>query len=232
MKKKLALLMVMTTVLLAACGKTEPAVNQDETGSSVAESSQETTQSSEEVVEPEAKAYVPGTYTDNKYESTYVGYTFTAPEGCTFMSPEELAAENGIDADTFAAGGEALETYYEQASNIIDFNASMESGASVYMNVAQMLTHDITLEEYTQVILGELTSMTDMTCTLLEEAKVVQFMGRECTEALVSIEMEGITLYQKYFMFVEPTYTGTITVTYADGMEAEKDALIAGFAAN
>ena len=232
MKKKLALLMVMTTVLLAACGKTEPAVNQDETGSSVAESSQETTQSSEEVVEPEAKACVPGTYTDNKYESTYVGYTFTAPEGCTFMSPEELAAENGIDADTFAAGGEALETYYEQASNIIDFNASMESGASVYMNVAQMLTHDITLEEYTQVILGELTSMTDMTCTLLEEAKVVQFMGRECTEALVSIEMEGITLYQKYFMFVEPTYTGTITVTYADGMEAEKDALIAGFAAN
>lgn len=232
MKKKLALLMVMTTVLLAACGKTEPAVNQDETGSSVVESSQETTQSSEEVVEPEAKAYVPGTYTDNKYESTYVGYTFTAPEGCTFMSPEELAAENGIDADTFAAGGEALETYYEQASNIIDFNASMESGASVYMNVAQMLTHDITLEEYTQVILGELTSMTDMTCTLLEEAKVVQFMGRECTEALVSIEMEGITLYQKYFMFVEPTYTGTITVTYADGMEAEKDALIAGFAAN
>ena len=61
---------------------------------------------------------------------------------------------------------------------------------------------------------------------------MVQFMGRECTEALVSIEMEGITLYQKYFMFVEPTYTGTITVTYADGMEAEKDALIAGFAAN
>ncbi len=232
MKKKLALLMIMATMVLTACGKTEPSVNLEDTESgSVAESTENTLESSEEPA-VEVKAYVPGTYTDNKYESTYVGYVFTAPEGCTFMSPEELALENGMDADTFAAGGDALEAFYEQAANIVDFNASMESGASVYFNIAQMLTYDITLEEYTQVLLEELTSMTDMTCTLLEEAQVVEFMGRECTKAIVSIEMEGITLYQQYYMFLEPTYTGTITVTYADGMEADKDALIAGFAAN
>lgn len=232
MKRKLVLLLVLTTLTLAACGKSEPTVNTQESSSeSVVESTESQPESSEEPA-PEVKAYVPGIYTDNKYESTYVGYVFTAPEGCTFMTPEELALENGIDAETFAAGGEALETFYAQATNIIDFNASTETGANVYFNVAQMLTYDITLEEYTQVILEELTSVTEMTCNLVEEAQAVEFMGRECTKALVSIEMEGITLYQQYYMFIEPTYTGTVIVTYAEGMEAEKDALIAGFAAN
>lgn len=232
MKKKLALLMVMTTVLLAACGNAEQTANPSESNSgSTVESSESVPESSQEPA-PEVKAYMPGTYTDNKYEGTFVGYTFTAPEGCTFTSQEELALENGIDADTFAAGGEELETLYAQMPNVIDFYATMESGASAYLNVAQMLTHDITLEEYTQVIIEELTAMTDMKCTLLEEAKVVEFMGRECTTATVSIEMEGVVLYQQYYMFIEPTYTGTITVTYADGMEADKEALIAGFAAN
>ena len=232
MRRKLALFLVLTTVTLAACGKPEPTINAGKSDSgSTAESTEGISESSEE--NPvDVKAYIPGVYTDNKYESSYVGYVFTAPEGCTFMSPEELASENGIDAATFEAGGEALENYYAQAANVVDFNAFMESGASVYFNVVQMLSYDITLEEYTQVILDELTSMADVTCTLLEDTQVVEFLGRECTKAMVSIEMEGITLYQQYYMFIEPTYTGTITVTYADGMEADRDALIAGFAVN
>lgn len=231
MKKKIALLLVMTTLVLTACGAPKQDVNTDLPESSSVVESTEETPSSEEEAEPEMKAYVPGILTDNKFESAYAGYTFTAPEGCTFMTAEEVAAENGIDADTFAAGGEALANAYAQTSGIVEFNASTEMGNNVYMQVTQMLTHGITLEEYSQIVLDELTSMEEMNCTLVEEAKVVDFLGRQCTKALVSIEMDGLVLYQQYFLFLEPTYTGTITVTYVEGYEAERDALVAGFAA-
>lgn len=238
MKKKIALLMVMTTLVLTACGAPaqDADTNQPES-SSVVESTEETPSSSEEVqeeesTEPEAKAYVAGTYTDNKFESAYVGYSFTAPEGTVFLSAEELAAENGIDAETVAAGAEALAEAYAQLDNAIEFNASTVNGANIYMQVTQMLSFGISLEEYTQIVLDEITAMEGMVCTIVEEPQVVEFIGKECTKTVVSIEMEGMVIYQQYYMFLEPTYTGTITVTYAEGMEADRDALIAGFAAN
>lgn len=233
MKKKLTLLLVMTTLALTACGAPKQDADTKQPESSVVESTEDTSSTTEDTeVVPEVQAYVQGTYTDNKFESAYVGYTFTAPEGCTFLSQDELALENGIAEDVIAQGADALAEAYAQLDNIIEFNASTESGANVYMQVTQMLTYGMTLEEYTQLIIAELSGMEDMVCTIVEETQVVDLAGKQCSKTLVSIEMEGFALYQQYYFFLEPTYTGTITVTYADGMEAERDALVAGFAAN
>jgi len=237
MKKKIALLMVMTTLVLTACGTPTQDADTDQPQSSVVESTEETPSSGEEVqeeesTEPKAQAYVPGTLTDNKFESPYVGYTFTAPEGTTFLTAEELAAENGIDADTLAAGGEALAEAYAQAASIIEFNASTAFGSNVYMQIAPMLTMGISLEEYTQIVLDEITGMEEINCTIVEEAQIIDFIGRECSKTLISIDMEGLILKQQYIMFLEPTYTGTIVITYVDGLDSERDAFLAGFAAN
>lgn len=231
MRKKLALLLVMTTVALTACGAPKQDADTKQPESSVVESTEDTTAESTEVVY-EVPAYVQGTYADNKFTSAYAGYTFTAPGGCTFMTAEELAAENGIAADVVAAGTDALVEAYAGLDTIIEFNASTANGANVYLQVNQMLTRGMTVEEYTQLIIGELTAMEGMTCEVVEETQVVEFIGKQCTKTLVSIEMEGFLLYQQYYFFVEPTHTGTVTVTYAAGMEAEKDALIAGFSVN
>ena len=231
MKKKLALLLVLATVALTACGAPKQDTDTKQPESSVVESTEDITAESTEVYY-EVPDYVLGTYTDNKYESAYVGYTFTAPSGCTYLTQEELAAANGIAEDVVAQGADALATAYAKLANIIEFNASTATGANVYLQVNQMLTHGITVEEYTNVIIGELIAMEGMTCEVVEETQLVDFLGKQCTKTLVSIEMEGFVLYQQYYFFVEPTHTGTITVTYATGMEAEKDALIAGFSVN
>ena len=210
----------MTTVALTACGAPKQDADTKQPESSVVESTEDTTAESTEVVY-EVPAYVQGTYADNKFTSAYAGYTFTAPGGCTFMTAEELAA-----------GTDALVEAYAGLDTIIEFNASTANGANVYLQVNQMLTRGMTVEEYTQLNLGELTAMEGMTYEVVEETQVVEFIGKQCTKTLVSIEMEGFLLYQQYYFFVEPTHTGTVTVTYAAGMEAEKDALIAGFSVN
>lgn len=239
MKKKIALLLVMTTLVLTACGTPKQDVNTDlPESSSVVESTEETPSSGEEVqeeesTEPEVRVYVPGTFTEDKYVSAYAGYSFTLPEGCTFLSEEELALENGIDAETFAAGGEALEAFYASTSFIIDFSAFSESGMNTNVQLTQMLTYEMTVDEYANIVLEEMSAEQDgMTCTVIEEVSHVEFIGRDCAKAVLGYELEGVTLYTEHYFFIEPTYVGLVTVTYVPGYETERDAFLAGFAAN
>lgn len=129
MKKAIALILTLCTaaMLLAGCGSPE--------GSADAE-----------------KELTRGTCADNVYTSDYSNLTFTAPEGWTFSSDEEIAAMMGVGLEALEDSNLQLNEELLEQQVIYDTMAlNQETGSSViimYENLAVSGSNNITEEDY------------------------------------------------------------------------------------
>ncbi len=152
MKKKisLALCAVMIFACLAACGgtgKTEPTATPEPTA---------------------APAFAQGVVDGSVYASDYIGLRFTAPEGWTFATNEELMEMVGLSMDTL--GGEItdneLALELAKQATIYDMFAKADDNTANVMvmleNLSASMSSKMTEEEYADVMKQNLEAMTSI----------------------------------------------------------------------
>ncbi len=250
MKRKIAMLMLATALVMTACGNSdaqkgnadatssvEESAAQESNEESQAESNEESQAESNEESQAEstdgseAEGYVQGVFTETGYESEYMGYRFTTPEGCTLMNQEQLLQMMGLSLDVLSEDYSEKMLEYAQQSIVYDlFAAYEETNTNINIVLQPMDTTGITIDDVVEASVSQLESLNSMDITVSDERSTVTIAGQEYTKLLVDNVANGVTMKQELYLALLPDKMVNMTVTYLEGNEAERDALLAAFA--
>ncbi len=239
MKKNLVLVLTAVMLTMTACGEKQDAQTTDVQVSTEAEAqvSNEATESTEATKEENIadgvigsllgiNEYYPGVYTETGYESEFVGYRFTTPENVVLLTQEEREEAMGMSFDQMD-NQDPMAKYAEMAT-IMDMCAQMETGTNVNMTLSMISGDDFTMDEFVTEIKKSLPAQ-GLTAT--EGYETVTFAGKEAAKFGGSMSMQGVMIYQEYYLFLDSDFCGMTTFTWIEGNEAEKQALVDAFAA-
>jgi len=172
--------------------------------------------------------YKPGVYTETGYESAAVGYRFVAPEGCILSTEEQLVELMGTSYELLKSEYDEMDLYYTQQATVYDMMASMPSGVNV--NVIWARTEgSIKEEDIVESVKKELEALEFMNVSVQEGYDKAKIAGREYIKMVSTAEMQGVKMIQEYYVDAQKGYSVSMTVTYYEGYEAERDALINAF---
>lgn len=238
MKKKLVFVVLSTMLMLTACGK-PPAVSgngrgteiqtQTETESNPPAETGTAEPESPKIPEPDVTGYYPGVFTQTGYESEYLGYRFTTPEGFTLKTQEELAALMGMSMDMISQDFSDAQMEYAKASIIYDLMASNAIGTNVNIVLQQLDTTGLTLDLLAETTMQQMAGLTSMECILSDSYEIVEFAGAEYAKYTATVTAQGVVMNQEYYVGMKPDRIVNFTFTYVDGEENQKDALVNAF---
>lgn len=175
-------------------------------------------------------AYTPGTFTETGYETEYLGFRFTTPDGFVLATSEELTQLMGVTMDALNESGDITDVQkkYAELTSIYELMVSDSLGVA-NANIVLEKTN-VPLKSYIEIVKEQLTDVSMMTVTINSEEEV-EFAGETYTKLSADVEASGVAMYQDYYFRKVNGYMMLLTVTWADGFEAEKDAIVNGFAA-
>ena len=178
-----------------------------------------------------AETYVFGTFTETGYESPYVGYCFTTPEGYVLYSQEEMAQLMGISMDMLSDDYNALQRSYLESAIVYDMMAANTENPMNNVNVVvqQMDTSEYTLETVVDANVQELSSLTSMECKVSEGYEMVTVAGTEFAKLTAKVTGNGVTANQEYYIALLPTGIVTITITTDSADTEAANTMISAF---
>ena len=172
--------------------------------------------------------YKPGVYTETGYESETVGYRFVTPEGCTLSTEEDLVELMGASYELLKNEYDEMDLYYAQQASVYDMVAAMPSGVNV--NVIWARTEgSIDEKDIVESVKQELEALEFMNVTVQEGYDKVEIAGKEYIKMTAFATMNGVEMIQEYYVDAEKGYSVSMTLTYYEGFEAERDALFNAF---
>ena len=175
------------------------------------------------------KTYTPGTFTDTGYESEFLGFRYTTPDGCVLATEEELSQLMGMSLDAMGDDISEVQKKYAELTTIYEMMVTDSTGAA-NVNVVLEKTN-VSFSKYLDAFKEQLNGLSSMSVTLKGDAEEVDIAGATYTKLAADVETSGFVMYQEYYLRKVGDRMMCITVTFADGFEAEKDAIMNGFAA-
>lgn len=174
--------------------------------------------------------YTPGTFTDAGYETEFLGFRFNTPDGYALATTEELDQLMGISMDSLTESGDVTEAQakYAELSSIYELMVTDSMGITNANIVLEKSV--IPLNTYIEVLKEQLQGMSMMSVTFTGEEEV-ELAGATYTRLSADVESSGVAMYQDYYLRKVEGYIMCLTLTWADGFEAEKDAIINAFVA-
>ncbi len=197
-KKLLALVLVAATTFLTACGG----------GSD--------------------KTYAPGKFTDNGYESEFLGFRYTTPEGYTLSDEETLQSLMGLTLDAMGDDLSEIQKKYAEIAVVYEMMVASDTGTA-NANITLEKTN-AKLSTYIDTFKTQASELSGMDVTLGDTQEEVTLAGATYTKLTGSVDMSGITINQEYYLRKVGDRMMALTVTWYDD-EAERDTLLNGFAA-
>lgn len=174
-------------------------------------------------------SYTPGVFTETGFESEFLGLRFTTPDGFALATEEELSEMMGMSLDNLENVSD-LQKKYAELVTIYEMMVTDETGT---VNAQIILEKTgVSVGTYMDAFTSQLAeSMQGMNVTLDEDSEEVEFAGATYTKLSADIESYGIILTQDYYFRKVGDRMMCLCVTYMEGMEAERDAIMNGFAA-
>lgn len=175
------------------------------------------------------KSYTPGTFTDTGYESEFLGFRFTTPDGFALATQEELSQMMGITFDALGDDVSDAQKKYAELTTLYELMA-MDSLGVTNVNIVLEKTN-VSMNKYLAAFKAQVESLDAMKVSLQGDAQEVEFAGATYTKLSADVSASGITLYQEYYLRKVGDRMMTITVTWADGFETSKETLMNAFSA-
>lgn len=174
--------------------------------------------------------YSIGEYTETGYISKYMGYEFTTPENCVLATQDELAQMAGISFDILEGDLGKAVADYGRAATIFDLYASYtDNSANVNITLAPNTTNVTDVNTIAEASLEMLKNMDTMKVEVPDERNTVEIAGKEYINITCKTSIGEITMTQDLYMALYKDKVVSMTITYFDGYEDERDALLAAF---
>lgn len=200
MKKRIILLVLAFAFLLSACGSKES-----------------------------KKEYKIGEYTDYGYESEYLGYKFKCPEGFVLTTREQIAQISQISLDLISDDVSELQKAYTDLAVIYEMMATNTlTTSNVVITLEKNLT-DSSLDKYIDSFKAQTKTMTTMEFSLNDEITTEELAGCQYKVINAVVGMSGVTMNQIYYFREVGDRFMTMTITYRDNNESDKDAILNAF---
>ena len=218
MKKLLALLLAMVMLLsLAACGNTSDDDEDDVRGSVSSQKDDDNDtdkdvdkETDKEAAEAEVEA---GTSTNNTYKNAFAGITCTLGSDWTFMTDEEIKANN---ERTMSMIGDDYAEAIKNATYFTDMMATHTNGVDTVNVIFEKLTgvnQYLTEDQYADICKdstkGALESMGMTNVTVTAEKGI--FAGEEHNFLAVSGEFNGVPVYERLAVLRCGSYVVSVT---------------------
>ena len=249
MKKKLAVLVLASAMMLSACGGKETVADDVEAAveetvddaegtveTEVEETVEEVADDVEEIVEEvvedaeEALDYAKGTLIENGWESKWLGLRFTAPEGMVMSTEEELAEIMGVGQEILAQDFSEQQLAYAELATVYEMMCSDAMGTNVIL-MAEKLPMTLTAEQYIEILANQMTSVTAIQYEVESNDEVVTLGGIPFNKLACVADYEGISLCQDYYITIKDNRAVAIAVTYTDATADVYAGILNGFTA-
>lgn len=188
-------------------------------------------EATEEPAEEASSDYTKGTSTETSYESEWIGIRFTAPEGATMMTEEELNEMMGISQDMLSEDFNDLQLKIAEMNTVQEMMCTAADGIPNVTIAAEKIQSNMTLEEYMEMLKSTLEQVTSMAYTVELTDEVVTIGGKDFTKLSAVAEVDGATLNQDFFAMIQGDRAVSITLTYAEGFEDAADEMLNSFEA-
>lgn len=175
------------------------------------------------------KGYTPGTFTDSGYETEFLGFRFTTPEGFTLAGEEELSQMMGMALDMMGDDVTDVQKKYAELTTIYELVVADSLGAA-NANITLEKT-SVSLDKYIDLFKEQVTGMTAMTINLSDTVEDATVAGATYKKLSAAVEANGMQMNQEYYMRKVGDRMMSMTITWVDGYEDQKDAILNGFAA-
>lgn len=175
------------------------------------------------------KSYTPGTFTDTGYESEFLGFRFTTPDGFALATEEELSQMMGITFDALGDDVSDAQKKYAELNTVYELMA-MDSLGVTNVNIVLEKTN-VSMSKYLAALKAQAESLDAMKVSLQGDAQEVEFAGATYTKMSANVSANGITMYQEYYLRKVGDRMMMMTVTWADGFETAKETLMNAFSA-
>lgn len=174
--------------------------------------------------------YSLGEFTDTGYQSSYMGYQFTTPEGCALAAEEELAEMAGMSAEILEE--DLGKQFAEMAKNSVVFDLyaiypDTNTNINVTLTPNTMNITDINL--VADASIQQLEAMETMEVKVSEERSTVQVAGKDYLFFTADTSYEDIAIKQECYMTLYNDKIISMAISYQEGNEAQRDALLAAF---
>lgn len=250
MKKRVFVLCMVAALALSACSsKTEeakvaPALAEEESvetavqeevetesapiETEVAETETETVAETEIATEEaEAPEYVKGIHTETGWESEWLGMRYTAADGVVMSTEEELDAVMSAGREALSEDFSEAQLVYAELTTVYEMMCTAPDQVTNLSVSVENVMMEMSVDTFVSVFKNTLSEVSAMSMTITNEGEDVTVAGNEFKKLQCSVDYEGMTIYQDYYLATKDTRAISIVVTYLDAAEAEK--LMSGF---
>ena len=251
MKKRVFVLCMVAALALSACNsKTEeakvaPALAEEESvepvvqeeaaetesvpvETEVAEAETETVAeteiATEEAKEPE---FVKGIHTETGWESEWLGMRYVAADGVVMSTEEELDAVMSAGRETLSEDFSEAQLAYAELTTVYEMMCTAPDQVTNLSVSVENVMMEMDVDTFVSVFKNTLAEVSAMSMTITNEGEDVVVAGNTFKKLQCSVDYEGMTIYQDYYLATKDTRAISIVVTYLDAAEAEK--LMSGF---
>ena len=175
------------------------------------------------------KTYTRGSFTDIGYESEFVGFRYTTPEGFTLADEEELASMMGITLEAMGDDATEAQKKYAELTTVYEMMVTDATGAC-NMNMT-MDKQVMAVDKYVDLFKEQAEAFTTMEVVLNDGEENVEIAGTTYKKLSATVSAYGMSMNQEYYIAKVGDRMVSMAVTYIDGMEDAKDVLMSGFAA-
>lgn len=162
--------------------------------------------------EEEKKEFDMGEWKDGVYENSFLKYNFELPTGWTASTDKEIATMMQLGEDILVNEGK----YVSEASKLsaVYFAAAREGSGNNILIMGEKSTEVATLDEYIDAYKTQLTSLTDLDYSIVDEGTAT-LGNAECKTVTLKESTLGIT--QKTYVYEEGEYFILVTMTSVEG---------------
>lgn len=209
--KLLALIMgIIFAISLVGCAKA------DKDSTATDKPTEEPTAAPTETNEPEAVLNVRGSWSDTVYTNTFLGLSYTLPEGWVAASDEEILDIMGLGAEVLG-NEEALQSALEKQQTVYDFMVQdSATGSNISISFENLsLTiggSNFSEKDYANAVTSQLKALEELSYVVGDVEEVI--IGEKTFWVVpASVEYQGISMQQNYYLHKEGNFMCCIILT-------------------
>lgn len=176
--------------------------------------------------EEEKRNFDMGEWKDGVYENSFLKYKFELPEDWTASTDKEIAAIMQLGEDVLESEGKYISEVAKLSA--VYFAVARDATGNSILIMAEKTTSMATLDEYMTALKTQLTSLTELEYTVIDEG-TSKLGNAECST--VTFRESELGLLQKSYVYEEGEYFVVVTMTSTEG-ETLFDELENNFKAN
>ena len=174
------------------------------------------------------REYTRGILTSTTFESEYLNLKFTAPEGTTMATEEEMKKVSSMGAQVAQVDSQQFDAALE--NTVYEMQAFYIAGyPNVFLIVEKLAFSNMTVENYMESVKQQLSKLSTVKYDITTEDEKATIAGQKYSKLSASAIYGTVSLTQDYYVRIQDGRAISFIVTYTSDTIDKKNELLEAF---